>query len=149
MMAKNQPRIEMAQLRLLKSVFMANLDYQHESLVSLGVSLKNNGEFSDDDSRAYFRQSFVTLGASSAPFLLEVEFWALFLIDPPIMPLERRHYVRHVFPRLVFPYMREYVAETTRRGGFTPLVLNPEIFEDTRAEPEAPPVPEGGNKWIH
>jgi len=134
----------MHQLKLIKSVFSVNVDRQPtEGRISIGVSLKNNGEFLDDGRRAQFFQRFQTSDPDTAPFLLDVEFWALFVLDPPPLPLEWPHYVRQVLPQMVFPYLREYVAETTRRGGFTPLIINQSIFGEEADQNEEDP------KWIH
>ncbi|MDR3038635.1 MAG: protein-export chaperone SecB [Candidatus Adiutrix sp.] len=145
-MTINRSNIEMAQLKLIKSVFAVNVDHQPtEARISIGVSLKNNGEFLDDGRRAHFIQRFKTGDPETAPFFLDVEFGALFFLDPPPLPLEWPHYVRQVLPQIVFPYLREYVAETTRRGGFTPLIINQSIFgDDAEANPN-----NDSQKWIH
>ena len=141
-------QVEMAQLRLIKSAFSVNTDYQtSDERISIAVSLKNNGEFLDDGRRAHFIQRIMTGDRAVAPFYLDVEYGALFFLDPPPLPLEWTHYVRKVFPQMVFPYLREYVAETTRRGGFTPLILSPGLFEDTPETDPAPTVAE--SKWVH
>ncbi len=143
-MTAMRSNIEIYQLKLIKSVFSVNVERQStEGRISIGVSLKNNGEFMDDGRRAQFVQRFRTGDQETAPFFLDVEFWALFGLDPPPLPLERPHYVRQVLPQIVFPYLREYVAETTRRGGFTPLIINQGIFgEEAEQNAEGP-------KWIH
>jgi preprotein translocase subunit SecB len=49
-------------------------------------------------------------------------------------------------PRLLFPFARAILAEVTRDGGFTPLLLNPIDFNEIYARRAAtPPAPtEGG-----
>ena len=141
------PYIEMAHLKLTKSVFTVNSGHGNEEQFALGISLKNSGDFIDDGRRAIFSQYLKTVTFQDAPFFLEVEFEAVFILDPPPMPLERPHCVNQVFPRIVFPYMREYVAETTRRGGFMPLLLNHSVFDEknetrTSSDDEKP-------KWMH
>lgn len=126
-----QSKVEMIQLKLIRSIFTINVDFPHsEERVAIGVSLKNNGEFLDDGQRAHFLQRIKTGDPTLAPFFLDVEFGAFFAVSPAPMPLERSHYIHRVFPQVVFPYLREYVAETTRRGGFTPLIINPTLFEE-------------------
>lgn len=47
-------------------------------------------------------------------------------------------------PRLMFPFARGILAEVTRDGGFTPLLLNPIDFSEiyrSRATPPAEPGP--------
>jgi hypothetical protein len=136
----------MAMLRLVKSSFEIRTTQIEDDRVFINVSLENDGEFFEGGRRAHFLQKFSTGTQPSNPFVLEVRFGAVFLLNPPPLPLERPYYVRKVFPQLVFPYLREYVAETTRRGGFTPLVLNHNIlnFDDDfdasagRTAPEGP-----------
>jgi len=144
----DQSRVEMAQLRLIKSVFEIQVEQPDDDRVYISVSLKNDGEFLEGGRRAHFVQSFTTGPHSETPFTLDVRFAALFLLDPPPLPLERPYYVRRVFPQIVFPYLREYVAETTRRGGFTPLVLNHNILDLDEDHERFPRMPEG-RKTVH
>ncbi len=133
---RQQSNLEMAQLKLVKSIFLMNAEFQPaDERVAIGVSLKNNGEFQTDGRLAHFTQRLTTGQPDTAPFFLDVEFSAVFLLDPAPLPLERPHYVKRIFPQIVFPYMREYVAETTRRGGFTPLIVNQTLFDE---DPESP-----------
>jgi len=140
--------MEMAQLTLVKSIFIVNVENRQDNdRIAIGVSLKNNGEFLDDGRKAHYIQRFRTGSPENSPFFLDVEFGALFFLDPPPLPLERPYFVNRAFPRIVFPYMREHVAETTRKGGFTPLIINQNLFDDydkDQAEAES-----GENKWVH
>ncbi len=147
---RTQSHIEMAQLKLVRSSFAINTDHQSaDERIAIGASLKNNGEFFDDGRRAHFLLQFKTADPLSSPFFLEVEFGALFFLDPAPLPLERTYYVRKVFPRLVFPYLREYVAETTRRGGFSPMLLSHNLFEDDPLDDGEPAGAPGEDKWLH
>ncbi|MDR1044494.1 MAG: protein-export chaperone SecB [Candidatus Adiutrix sp.] len=148
---KSTFQMEMAQLRLIRSVFAVNMELPAgEERIAIGVSLKNNGEFLHDGRRAHFLQSFKTSNPGGAPFFLDVEFGALFVLNQPPLPLEQPYYIRKVFPHIVFPYLREYVAETTRRGGFTPMILNHDLFEnETERESGTAPAAEGEHKWVH
>ena len=125
--------VEMAQIKLIKSIFMVNASYQPiEDKVAIGVALKSSGEFSEDGWQATFFQRMTTSPPKDAPFFLDIEFNATFVLDPAPLPLEQAHFIRKVFPEIIFPYLREYVAETTRRGGFAPLILAHQPFsEDT------------------
>lgn len=142
------PNIEMVQLKLVKCIFAVNAEHrQADDRIAIGVSLKNNGEFFENGRLAHFSQHFKTADPLGTPFFLEVEFEARFFLDPAPLPLERPHCVRRIFPQIVFPYMREYVAEITRRGGFTPLLLNHNIFDDEKGTDSFPDDEE--HKWIH
>jgi preprotein translocase subunit SecB len=48
-------------------------------------------------------------------------------------------------PRLMFPFARSILAEVTRDGGFTPLLLNPIDFNEIYSRRSTPPAaPEAG-----
>lgn len=145
------PKIEMAQLKLLRSVFACNMDFQPtDERVALAVTMRHAGYFTEGLSRAHFIQRLQTGGEGpDSPFTLEVEFAALFALDPPIDDAERNHYIGRVFPQIVFPYTREYVAETTRRGGFSPLIINHTLFQDVEEPSQAALREQEFNKWIH
>lgn len=148
-MHEEDSRVELGQLRLVKSIFeITGGGATPGESVAVAVSLKNNGEFEPDGSRASFLQRIQTLPLNNNnPFTMDVEFAAVFYLDPPPMPLAWPHYVRQVFPRLLFPYLREHVADLTRRGGFSPLNIGHKLFEDDESQPFQ--VNLEYNKWIH
>ncbi len=147
---KNQSRLEMAQLTLVKSIFIVNVENRVDTdRIAIGVTLKNNGEFLDDGRKAHYIQRFKTGMPDKSLFFLDVEFGALFFLDPPPLPLERHYFVNKAFPRIVFPYMREHVAETTRKGGFTPLIINQNLFDYYDEEKEAVASDSDDHKWVH
>jgi len=145
-----QSTAEMIELRLIRSVFTINADFSlTEERVAIGVSIKNNGEFLDDGQRAHFVQSLKIGDPTLTPFFLDVEFSVFFALSPAPLPLERSHYINRVFPQLVFPYLREYVAETTRRGGFSPLIINPPLFNEDEETENAPHPQTLPLKFLH
>ena len=148
-MDEQDSRVELSQLRLIKSVFeIIGKGTEPGESVAIAVSLKNNGEFVEDGSRANFIQRLQTIPMDQQPpFTMDVEFAAVFHLDPPALPLTWHHYVQKVFPRLLFPYLREHVSDLTRRGGFSPLNINQNLFDDDEAALlETGP---GDSKWIH
>ena len=148
-MKEEDSRVELSQLRLVKSIFEINGggSAPGES-VAVAVSLKNNGEFDQDGGRASFLQRLKTLPLDQeAPFTMDVEFAAVFHLDPPPLPLAWPYYVQQVFPRILFPYLRDHVADLTRRGGFSPLNISQNLFDDDEAQLfQTGP---GDHKWIH
>ncbi len=62
-------------------------------------------------------------------FLVELSYAGLFQL--PGLPQEHLRPVLMIEgPRLLFPFARAIVAETTRDGGYPPLLLNPIDFAD-------------------
>jgi preprotein translocase subunit SecB len=145
---------EMVRLRLQKSVFLLNPNYQQPpqgEVIALGLNLRNGGEFFQNDSMANFVQCFQTRGGGSeVPFSLEVEMAALFSLSAPVPANEHQAFIHQIFPQMVFPHTREYIAEITRRGGFPPLLLNLGLFQDQQKTDSASTLELlSGSKWIH
>jgi preprotein translocase subunit SecB len=144
---------EMTRLQLIKSLFKRNPSWSEPPDGRISVAtlvIRNTGAFTPGGESAEFIQIFRTGESSGMPFTLEVEYGAVFSMSRPVPPEERDFYLHRAFPRLVFPFMREYVAETTRRGGFPPLVINMNVAPEPRDGPsggETDPVPV--LKWIH
>ena len=127
---------EVSQLRLHKCVFFPNPAYrppEKPGPVATRLALDNRGTFSPARDSVEFTQSFSTGNGPELPFFLEVEFLALFNLSQPAPPEAFDHLVNRIFPPAVFPFMREFIAETTRRGGYPPLLLNPASASDPRA----------------
>lgn len=67
-------------------------------------------------------------GNTEIPFSLMVEVGAIFVLDS-LPPPEELLRLQHVTCNAVlFPYLREAVSEITRRGGQTPVYLQPMNF---------------------
>jgi preprotein translocase subunit SecB len=143
---------ELNKLRLIKSLFTTNPGYHPPApgeLIAMGVTLRNGGEFSADGGQAHFVQSFKTQAAYEMPFSLEVEFEALFALSAPVSQDEQEPFLVQVFPQVIFPFMREYVAETTRRAGFPPLLINQSFYPDSPGEVSDSGEKVVTSKWVH
>jgi preprotein translocase subunit SecB len=144
---------DMVRLRLQKTVFLHNPSYQQPvkgEVIALGLSLRNGGEFFQDDTMANFLQSIKTQASPDVPFSLEVEFAAVFAMTISVPQSEQNTFIHQIFPQMVFPHTREYVAETTRRGGYPPLILNLGLFQDNQSNGSEDTIFSlNGPKWIH
>ncbi|MDR2367655.1 MAG: protein-export chaperone SecB [Deltaproteobacteria bacterium] len=145
---------DMIKLRLQKSIFLHNPSYRQPSrgeVIALGLSLRNAADFSQNGSLANFLQCFKTQTGPDVPFSLEVEFAAVFaLSSPAAAQADQDTLIHKLFPQLVFPYTREYVAETTRRGGYPPLILNLGLFQDSQTSGSGTATESiCGSKWPH
>jgi preprotein translocase subunit SecB len=159
---------ELATIRLLKSVFMPNPQFEGSrepeasGSTEITLSIKNSGDFSDNDTVAHFVQNFRIESASSMPFLLEVEFGAIFKTERPVPKNEQSRYISQVFSQSVFPYLSEYVSSITVRAGYPPILLHL-AFTPHAGGPKdkgsktpgskepggTPPTPKPVLKWIH
>ncbi|MDR3135047.1 MAG: protein-export chaperone SecB [Deltaproteobacteria bacterium] len=144
---------DMVKLRLQKSIFLQNPNYKQPArgeIIALGLSLRNAGDFSPTNPTANFIQSFKTQAGPEVPFSLEVEFAAVFALSTQAPLADQDALVHSLFPQMVFPYTREYVAETTRRGGYPPLILNLSLFQDIQNNGSGTTVESlCGTKWTH
>lgn len=86
------------------------------------------------------KQLIVLLGVrqlkGALPYYFEVESVALFQFDE--MPEEKilKQFSAINCPAIMFPYIRETIADLTRRAGFQPLHLNPVNFIQLAKERE-------------
>ncbi len=87
--------------------------------------------------------------AGTQMFVAELLYAGLFALEN--FPPERIEPVCRIeCPRILFPFARRIIAETTRDGGFPPLLLDPINFShlyrqylDQRVAETEPPVPVG------
>jgi hypothetical protein len=150
---------ELASVRLLKSVFLPNPEYDEskglgprgQKQAEIVLSIKNSADFSGSVAR--FTQNFRIERSSQMPFTLEVEYGAVFRTGSPVPEGEQAPYISRFFPHAVFPYLREYVSEITVRGGFPPILLHLAFSAGGSGSSEsAPPDGDGPKpvfKWIH
>ncbi|MDR0356214.1 MAG: protein-export chaperone SecB [Deltaproteobacteria bacterium] len=145
--------VEMVRMRLQKSVFLLNHQFQQPpqgEVITLGLNLRNWGEFYQNYTMVNFIQFFKTQGESNVPFSLELEMAAVFSLSAPVPLAEQNSFVHKTLAQMVFPHTREYVAEITRRGGFPPLLLNLGGFQEGEGVESSPAMTSvSGSKWIH
>ena len=65
--------------------------------------------------------------AFEVAFLAEVSYAGIFTLNK-ISPEQERPILLIEAPRMLFPFARNVLAETTRDGGYPPLMLNPIDF---------------------
>ncbi|GBE41722.1 protein-export protein SecB [bacterium BMS3Bbin09] len=83
----------------------------------------------------------VFLNAGEVPFFFEVESESVFSFkEEPDEKLIKQFSVMNC-PAMVFPYVRETIADLTRRAGFPPLHLPPINFIELAKEKEAKTPP--------
>jgi len=104
--------------------------------VTILPDLAINHELKKDE-----KQLIVLLGVrqitGNIPYYFEVESVALFQFDE--IPEEKtlKQFSEMNCPAIMFPYIRETIADLTRRAGFPPLHLNPINFIQLAKERES------------
>jgi preprotein translocase subunit SecB len=121
----------MTNIKLNKSFFSINPEFAKDQPIvfqqkrtSMQVIIRNNVDFSTEGTLANFSQTLETRSDTTAPFKLEVEFLAVFVLLRAPHPQIRNTIVQNMFAQAVFPFLREFAADITRRAGFPPLILN-------------------------
>lgn len=64
-----------------------------------------------------------------AIFLVELSYGGIFRIKSGLKDDQKKQLLLVEAPKLLFPFARTIVANTTREGGLPPLLLNPVDFE--------------------
>lgn len=65
-------------------------------------------------------------GNNETAFVLELEYYGVFNVRAPAQHIEPLLLIE--CPRLLFPFVRNIIADTTREGGFVPLMMQPLDF---------------------
>ncbi|MDO9289105.1 MAG: protein-export chaperone SecB [Thermodesulfovibrionales bacterium] len=122
---------------LIKVNFFLNQEYKEDSadtVVAPDIAIRH--EFREKD-----KQLIVILGLrqtkGNIPYRFEVEAGSLFQFDN--VPEEKilKQLTTINCPAIIFPYVRETIADLTRRAGFPPLHLNPINFIQLAEKQEA------------
>jgi hypothetical protein len=148
---------ELANIRLIRSVFQPNPSFTGniggtlEKPTEITLSIKNSGDFRENNQIAHFSQRFRIEDSTLMPFTLEVEYGAVFKTHEPVPQDLHAKYISNIFPQVVFPFLREFVANLTVRGGFPPILLHMDS-KSLRGEQKGSsegPVPRPVVKWTH
>lgn len=79
------------------------------------------------------------------PFFLEIEYEGLFTLNKRVSKKDVEPIAQINCPAILFPFLREAVAEITRRGGFNPLMLPVINFVQSAKERKAKTASQSDN----
>lgn len=65
----------------------------------------------------------VRIDEEELPFMLEIEFQGLFELNKSLPRKRVDPFAQVNCPAILFPFLRECIADLTRRAGFPPLIL--------------------------
>ena len=77
-----------------------------------------------------------SIGEGEFPFLLEIEYEGMFVLNKRASKKDVEPIAKINCPAILFPFMRECVADITRRAGFNPLILPPINFVELAKQNE-------------
>ena len=122
---------------LLKVNFFLNQEYKEDSAdTMIAPDIAINHEFREKE-----KQLVIVFGLrqikGNIPYRFEVESGGIFQFEN--VPEEKllKQLATINCPAIIFPYVRETIADLTRRAGFPPLHLNPINFIQLAKEQEA------------
>jgi preprotein translocase subunit SecB len=139
------------EIRLDSAVFHMNRDFR-QTAGGEGFSYRLKMDNDIDEAR---RLLVVRLGVETAareenphyPFHFDVTLAGMFEFSEPIQEEMRVQCASINCPTILFPYLRETLADLTRRAGFPPLHLQAtnfaEFAQQNAGQEEPPPVEDG------
>ena len=132
-----QLEMKFVNFALLKVNFFLNQEYKEDSAdTMIAPDIAINHEFREKE-----KQLVIVFGLrqikGNIPYRFEVESGGIFQFEN--VPEEKllKQLATINCPAIIFPYVRETIADLTRRAGFPPLHLNPINFIQLAKEQEA------------
>jgi preprotein translocase subunit SecB len=120
--------MKLSDFRILKIDFSVNRDFNEKKKKDpIKPEFSINHEFIKKD-----KTLVVIIGvrkiSGNVPYLFEIHGAGLFEFDK--LPTQKvlKQFAKINCPAIVFPYVRETIADLTRRAGFSPLHISPVNF---------------------
>lgn len=138
-------RITFEHFGITSILFNINSDFKKENEVTINPEMAGRTNYNKETRKL---QAFikVSLNSGNLPFYLTVEGFGTFTFDGE--PDE--HTLKNVSsinaPAIIFPYIRETIADITRRAGFPPLHLPPVNFVNLAKKVVQSEIQESGKK---
>lgn len=116
--------------RLLFAHFELNSSFTPGKDVQLDIKLNITHEYNDSENMLRLTVGVAVKG-ENAPIAINVDMGGLFQFNSkPETTVELARLAEVSCAAILFPFVREVVADITRRAGLPPLLLNPVNFVD-------------------
>jgi preprotein translocase subunit SecB len=143
-----QPGVKIAQILLERATFRHRDDYlivatpPHPDAIVGTINVQVESGLSEDQKTGLVRMRVQTIPENRPFYELDVAMIALALVDEaaPNMPLDR--YFTTSGAALLYPFVRQVVADLTWRGRFGPVWLNPMNVAAMPLTVSSEPLPE-------
>lgn len=123
--------------KIRKLHFEAIAEPPREEIINLGVSIGHGFQYISKEKTLVVLIG-VDISGEDAPFKMKMEFEGLFVLNRKATKKEVEPLARVNCSATLFPYVRETVAEITRRAGYAPLHLGSmnfvEFFKKLKTE---------------
>jgi preprotein translocase subunit SecB len=136
--------IDFRDCRLLTVHFELNREFEPGPDVQLSTNLTLTHDYFDDENGPCLRLFVkLLLHGEGAPLRTEIELGGVFGVSrKPADAVEATKIAEINGAAILFPYLRETVADLTRRSGLAPLHLPPinfvELYKQNHPDPPAP-----------
>lgn len=126
-------------------LFKINSDFKKENEVTINPEMAGRTNYNKETRKL---QAFikVSLNSGNLPFYLTVEGLGTFTFDGEPNQNTLKNVSSINAPAIIFPYIRETIADITRRAGFPPLHLPPVNFVNLAKKGEQSEIQESGKK---
>lgn len=122
--------MELTDLRLIYAHFELNPEYKQGTDVSMDLGLELSHDYIDAENVLKFTLS-AELKGNGAPVVLKLSMGSLFKFEKkPDTSLKLGQIAEINCASIVFPFVREAMADLTRRAGLQPIILQPINFVD-------------------
>jgi len=115
------------EFRLLNVSFSVNVDFNFENDAKINPHISRKSEY-DDKKRILISYVKVSLTGDEVPFVFTVEGAGHFTFEKKPAKKQLDSISRINAPAIIYPYIRETIADMTRRAGLPPLHLPPVNF---------------------
>lgn len=139
-MANEKVEFQFQDCRLLSVHFEVNSSFTPGKDVQLDIRLNLTHEYHDSENLLRLTVGVVAKG-ENAPIAINVEMGSLFRFNhKPETAIELARLAEVNCAAILFPFVREVVADITRRAGLPPLLLDPVNFIEfyNNNHPDAP-----------
>lgn len=113
-------------IRLLKSNFVLNYDSQQEDQQDFDVDLSVRTNYDREKNEATVILKSKT-NSEDYPVFFDIEYGGKFKLQEDEEAALKRLYTINC-PAIILPYLREYLADITRRAGLKPFYIQPINF---------------------
>ncbi len=103
----------------------ASMNAQPEVNINVHVEAKNMG---GGDYEVILSTNIDAKAGGKNVFVCELTYAGVFALGPQIPKDQHQPVLLIECPRLLFPFVRQIISDTTRDGGFPPLLLQPIDF---------------------
>lgn len=132
------PGINIAQIFLLEARFEHGLDplqFEPATRIQVQTKMEIAGGHTEDQNSGFVKVTVSTINDESAHYRFSLTMIGLLVRDPEAPNLAPSEFVAKNGAALMFPFLREALANLTGRGRFGPIWLRPVNFKAIELRP--------------